>query len=105
MISLIDKQTIGSSQAKTAVESMFNTGKSASATVDELGLAQITDSDAIGDAANEAISANPSAVADYMAGKETAAKFLVGQVMKVTRGKANPSIVSELIVEQLEALK
>ncbi|MDA0798133.1 MAG: Asp-tRNA(Asn)/Glu-tRNA(Gln) amidotransferase subunit GatB [Chloroflexi bacterium] len=105
LISLIDKQTIGSSQAKTAVESMFNTGKSASATVDELGLAQITDSDAIGDAANEAISANPSAVADYMAGKETAAKFLVGQVMKVTRGKANPSIVSELIVEQLEALK
>ena len=84
---------------------MFITGKSASATVEDLGLAQITDSGAIGDAVKEAIEANPSAVSDYVAGKETAAKFLVGQVMKVTRGKANPSIVSELIIQQLEALK
>ena len=53
----------------------------------------------------EVIEANPSAVADYMAGKETAAKFFVGQVMKVTKGKANPTIVSELIIEQLEAKK
>jgi aspartyl-tRNA(Asn)/glutamyl-tRNA(Gln) amidotransferase subunit B len=105
LIALIDKQTIGTPQAKTAVESMFITGKSASATVEDLGLAQITDSGAIGDAVKEAIEANPSAVSDYMAGKETAAKFLVGQVMKVTRGKANPSIVSELIIQQLEALK
>ena len=105
LIGLIDKQTIGTPQAKTAAESMFTTGKSGSATVEELGLAQITDSSAIGDAVNESLEANPSAVADYMAGKETAAKFLVGQVMKVTRGKANPNIVSELIVERLEALK
>ena len=105
LITLIDKQIIGSAQAKSAAESMFTTGKSATTTVEELGLAQITDSGAIGDAVKEAIAANPSAVADYMAGKETAAKFLVGQVMKVTRGKANPSIVSELITEQLEAMK
>mgnify|MGYP006138928985 CR=1 FL=1 len=94
-----------SSVCKTAAESMFTTGKSGSATVEELGLAQITDSSAIGDAVREVIEANPAAVADYMTGKETAAKFLVGQVMRVTRGKANPNIVSELIVEQLEALK
>jgi aspartyl-tRNA(Asn)/glutamyl-tRNA(Gln) amidotransferase subunit B len=105
LIGLIDKQIIGTPQAKTAAESMFTTGKSGSATVEELRLAQITDSSAIGDAVKESLEANPSAVADYMAGKETAAKFLVGQVMKVTRGKANPNIVSELIVEQLEALK
>lgn len=105
LITLIDKQTIGTPQAKTAAESMFATGKSAASTVEELGLAQITDSGAIGDAVKEAIAANPSAVTDYMAGKETAAKFLVGQVMKATRGKANPGIVSGLIVEQLEALK
>ena len=84
---------------------MFATGKSAKATVEELGLAQITDTGAIAEAVTQAIEANPQAVADYVSGKETAAKFLVGQVMKVTRGKANPGIVSELIVEQLEALK
>jgi aspartyl-tRNA(Asn)/glutamyl-tRNA(Gln) amidotransferase subunit B len=105
LIGLIDKGIIGTLQAKTAAESMFRTGKSAAATVEELGLAQITDSGAIGDAARGVIAANPSAVADYMAGKETSAKFLVGQVMKITRGKANPTIVFELIIEQLEALK
>jgi aspartyl-tRNA(Asn)/glutamyl-tRNA(Gln) amidotransferase subunit B len=105
LIVLIDKGTIGTTQAKTAVESMFTTGKSASATVEELGLAQITDTGAIGQAVTEAIEANPQAVADYNTGKESAAKFLVGQVMKVTRGKANPSVVAGLIVEQLEALK
>ena len=48
---------------------------------------------------------DPQAVDDYMKGKESAAKFLVGHVMKVTRGKANPGIVGGLIVEQLEAMK
>jgi aspartyl-tRNA(Asn)/glutamyl-tRNA(Gln) amidotransferase subunit B len=105
LIGLIEKQIIGTLQAKAAAESMFATGKSAAATVEELGLAQITDSGAIGGAVQGAIAANPSAVADYMAGKETSAKFLVGQVMKVTKGKANPTIVFELIIEQLEALK
>jgi aspartyl-tRNA(Asn)/glutamyl-tRNA(Gln) amidotransferase subunit B len=105
LISLIEKQIIGTLQAKAAAESMFATGKSAATTVEELGLAQITDSGAIGDAVKEAIAANPAAVTDYMAGKETSAKFLVGQVMKVTKGKANPTIVFELIIEQLEALK
>ncbi len=105
LISLIEKQIIGTLQAKAAAESMFATGKSAATTVEELGLAQITDSGAIGEAVKEAIAANPAAVTDYMAGKETSAKFLVGQVMKVTKGKANPTIVFELIIEQLEALK
>ena len=53
----------------------------------------------------QAIADNPRAVDDYMKGKESAAKFLVGHVMKVTRGKANPGIVGGLIVEQLEAMK
>jgi len=105
LITLIEKAEIGTTQAKTAVESMFTTGKSAAETVADLGLAQIIDTGTIGKAATDAITANPQAVADYMAGKETAAKFLVGQVMKSTRGKANPSIVLKLIVEQLEAMK
>ena len=105
LIMLLDNGTIGTTQGKAAVESMFSTGKSASTTVEELGLAQITDAGAIGEAVTQAIEANPRAVTDYMAGKETAAKFLVGQVMKVTRGKANPSVVAGLVAEQLEALK
>ena len=53
----------------------------------------------------QAIADNPGAVADFLGGKETAAKFLVGQVMKATRGKANPGIVAGLVAEQLGALK
>jgi aspartyl-tRNA(Asn)/glutamyl-tRNA(Gln) amidotransferase subunit B len=105
LIGLIDKQVIGTPQAKTALESMFATGKTARATIDELGLAQITDTGAISDAVKEAIAANPKAVEDYRAGKEASAKFLVGQVMKITKGKANPNVVAELITQQLDAMK
>ena len=105
LLGLIDNGTIGTTQAKAAMESMFATGKSAAETVAELGLAQITDAGAIAEAVAQAIADNHQAVQDYMNGKETAAKFLVGQVMKVTRGKANPGVVSDLIVEQLSAAK
>ena len=105
LLGLIDNGTIGTTQAKAAMESMFATGKSAAETVAELGLTQITDAGAIAEAVAQAIADNPQAVQDYMNGKETAAKFLVGQVMKVTKGKANPGVVSDLIVEQLSAAK
>ena len=105
LLGLIDNGTVGTTQAKAAMESMFATGKSAAETVAELGLTQITDAGAIAGAVAQAIADNPQAVQDYMNGKETAAKFLVGQVMKVTKGKANPGVVSDLIVEQLSAAK
>ena len=105
LLGLLEKGTIGTPQAKIAIEEMFKTGKSAQAVVEELGLVQISDSGELEAAASQAIADNPQAVADYLAGKETAAKFLVGQVMKATRGKANPSVVSELIIEQLDAMK
>ncbi len=105
LLGLLEKGTIGTPQAKIAIEEMFKTGKSAQAVVEELGLVQISDAGELATAVRQAIADNPQAVADYLAGKETAAKFLVGQVMKATRGKANPSVVSELIVEQLDAMK
>ena len=105
LLGLLDGGTIGTTQAKTAVEEMFRTGKGAKLVVEELGLTQITDTGEISSAVSEAIAANPQAVQDYVAGKETAAKFLVGQVMKAMRGKANPGVVAGLITEQLEALK
>ena len=56
-------------------------------------------------AVQEAISANPDPVADYLGGKQQAMGFLVGQVMKATRGKANPRMASQMVREQLEAMR
>ena len=105
LLSLIDGGTLGTTQAKAALEAMYETGKPAAQVVEELGLAQVTDSGEIAGAVAQAIADNPSAVSDFLGGKETAAKFLVGQVMKATRGKANPGIVAGLVAEQLGALK
>ena len=105
LLDLLERSTIGTAQAKAAFEEMFNTGKSAGAVVEELGLAQITAMSAISSAVAQAIDENPQAVQDYMKGKETAVKFLVGQVMRATRGKANPSLVADAIQENLQALK
>ena len=71
----------------------------------ERGYIQISDSSVLGSAVEEAIDANPQAVADYMKGKETAAKFLVGQVMKITRGQAKPNLVNEAVKDRLDAIK
>ncbi len=105
LLDLLERGTIGTAQAKVAFEEMFNTGKTARTVVEELGLAQITDTSAIDSAAAQAIRENPQAVDDYLKGKETAVKFLVGQVMRATRGKANPSLVAEVLQERLQALK
>ena len=105
LLGLLEKGTLGTTQAKAALEAMFRSGKPAAQVVAELGLAQITDSGAIAEAVSQAIANNPGAVQDYLGGKETASKFLVGQVMKATRGKANPGVVAGLVVEQLDALK
>ena len=103
LLGLLQRGTIGTPQAKAAFEEMFRTGKSAQAVVQELGLAQITDSDAIGQAVEQAIRENPKAVQDYASGKDSAVQFLVGQVMKQTRGKANPTVVADLIRGRLQA--
>ncbi len=105
LLGLLAEGTIGTPQAKTAFEAMFRTGKGVHAVVQELGLAQITDTGAISEAVEQAVRDNPKAVEDYYRGKDTAIKFLVGQVMKLTSGKANPSLVSDLVREQLEALR
>jgi aspartyl-tRNA(Asn)/glutamyl-tRNA(Gln) amidotransferase subunit B len=102
LISLLQSGTIGTPQAKIAFEEMFKSGKSAYVVVEELALKQITDSGAIVDAVRDAIESNPKAVQDYLGGKETSSKFLVGQVMKLTKGRANPLLVAELVAAELE---
>ena len=93
---------INNATAKEMLEEMFNTGKDPDTLLEEGGRGQISDSGELEEAVARAISANPPAVADYKAGKEQAVKFLVGQVMKSTRGRANPQILTELIKKKLE---
>jgi aspartyl-tRNA(Asn)/glutamyl-tRNA(Gln) amidotransferase subunit B len=101
MIGLIEKGTISSKIAKTVFKAMIETGKSPQAIVEEQGLVQISDEGAIQAVVQTIIAGNPQSVVDFKAGKEKAVGFLVGQVMKETKGKANPGLVNKLIIECL----
>jgi aspartyl-tRNA(Asn)/glutamyl-tRNA(Gln) amidotransferase subunit B len=87
--------------AKEVFEDMFHSGKKASLVVQEKGLAQISTTTELETVVGQVIAANSQAVADYKQGKETALKFLVGQVMKATKGQANPQMVNELLRRML----
>ena len=82
---------------------MYNTGDPAAVVVARRGLGQISDTGAIEAAVADAIAANPKAVADYLAGKENAARFLMGQVMRLTKGQAQPELALRLVQEGLAA--
>ena len=105
LISLIDGGTLSVSLAKTVLEECFESGEGPDKIVAEKGYSQINDSSAVEAAVKQAIDQNPKAVADYWSGKETAAKFLVGQVMKLTRGQAKPDLAQQLVLEGLEAAR
>ncbi len=101
MIALIDKGTISGKIAKTVFEDMWSSGKDADTVVKEKGLVQISDASAIVAIVDSVIAANPQSVADFKAGKEKAIGFLVGQIMKQTKGRANPEMVNKLLRERL----
>ncbi|MCD1261079.1 Asp-tRNA(Asn)/Glu-tRNA(Gln) amidotransferase subunit GatB [Paenibacillus athensensis] len=101
MIGLIEKGVISSKIAKTVFKIMIETGKAPQTVVEEQGLVQISDEGAIKQVVEQVVDNNPQSVADYKAGKEKAVGFLVGQVMKETKGKANPGLVNKLILECL----
>jgi len=105
MLQLIDKGVISGKIAKTVFEEMFNTGKRAEAIVQEKGLVQISDESELIGIIDKAIADNPQPLADYLAGKEKALTFFVGQIMKATRGKANPAVVNDLLVKKLNEQK
>ena len=105
LIQLVECDDINNTTAKTVLEEVFNTGKSPTAVVEAQGYAQISDSSVVEAAVAEAIEANPKAVDDFRKGKDTAARFLVGQVMKITLGQAKPDLVNRLVEEGLKALK
>ena len=103
LLGLIADGTLSTSLAKTVLEQMYATGAPAAEIVREQGLAQVSDTSAIETAVAEAIAANPKAVADYLSGKETAARFLMGQVMRITKGQAQPELALKLVQAGLEA--
>ena len=97
LISLIDQGAISSTGAREVFDEAFSSGKSPAAIVQEKGLAQIGDEGAITAAAQEVIAQNAEAAAKYRAGNEKVMSFLVGQVMKASRGRANPQVVQEVL--------
>jgi len=101
LLDLIDAKTITGNIAKEVLEETFEGGRSPKAVVEEKGLTQISAADTMLPIVEEVLAGNEKAVADYRAGKDTAIKFLVGQVMKVTKGRANPGTVTEVLKERL----
>ena len=99
LIMLMDKGTISSKIAKTVFEEMFETGENAKDIVEKKGLVQMSDEGAIKEICQKVVDANPQSIIDYKAGKDRAIGFLVGQIMKETKGKANPQIVNKLLLE------
>ncbi|WP_144704417.1 Asp-tRNA(Asn)/Glu-tRNA(Gln) amidotransferase subunit GatB [Fictibacillus phosphorivorans] len=102
MIKLIADGTISNKIAKTVFKELIENGGDAEKIVKEKGLVQISDEGAIREIVVKILDANEQSVADYKDGKEKAVGFLVGQVMKETKGKANPPLVNKLIVEELK---
>ena len=99
----MDSKTISRSAAQEVFAEMFDTGKAPAAIVEEKGLAQVSDTGAIEKFCDEAIAANPGPAADFKAGKAAALNFLKGQVMKLSKGKANPALVGEILERKLRA--
>lgn len=102
LVNLIDDGRISSKQGKEVFGEMFATRKSASTIVQEKGLEQLSDTSAIEAFADEVIAAHPGPVADYKSGKMNALNFLKGQVMKLSKGKANPALAGEILEKKLK---
>jgi aspartyl-tRNA(Asn)/glutamyl-tRNA(Gln) amidotransferase subunit B len=101
LLTLAEKGTINQNTAKAVLGEMFKSGQAAAEIVAEKGLAQISDADELDQIVDQVIAANPEEVSEYQAGKERLLGWFVGQVMKATRGKANPQLVTELLKEKL----
>ena len=103
LVEIVEKGTISGTTAKEVFAEMIQTGKDPQKIVEEKGLLQISDEGLIGSVVDKIISGNPGVIDDYKKGKKNALAFLVGQVMKETKGKANPKMVNELLKGKLDA--
>ena len=105
LVALIDSGKISGKQGKDVFSEMFASGKSAGTIVEEKGIEQLSDTDAIAKICDEVIAANPKPAADFKAGNAASLNFLKGQVMKLSKGKANPQLVGEILERKLAPLK
>jgi len=99
---LMVKGSVSGTTAKSVLGEMFKTGKDSTEIIRERGLSQISDAGELEKDVIAVIKSNNQAVADYKAGKTAALKFLVGQVMRATKGRANPQVVNEMLKQKLE---
>lgn len=104
LLGLVDKGTISGKIAKQVFEEMFDNGKDPEEIIKEKGLVQISDEGQLVKLIEEAIASSPKSVEDYKAGKGKAIGFFVGQIMKATKGQANPAVVNKLLKEKLDQI-
>jgi aspartyl-tRNA(Asn)/glutamyl-tRNA(Gln) amidotransferase subunit B len=102
MIKLIENGTISSKIAKVVFKELIEKGGSAEQVVKEKGLVQISDEGALLKIVSEILDANPQSIEDYKNGKSKAVGFLVGQLMKATKGQANPQMVNKILLEEIQ---
>ena len=105
LLDMIASGVLSTRMAKTVFEEMYATGEAPGRIVEKGGMEQISDADSITPAIEEAIDKNPGPVEEYLGGKDEVIKFLVGQVMKITRGQANPQLVTTLLEDKLKAMR
>ncbi len=105
LVELIEKGTISASAAKRVFEEMVETGKEPETVIREKGLVQISDTGQLEAVVDRVLAAHPDEVEKFLAGKDRVFGFFVGQVMRETRGKANPRMVNELLRQKLESMK
>jgi aspartyl-tRNA(Asn)/glutamyl-tRNA(Gln) amidotransferase subunit B len=103
LVALIDSGKISGKQGKEVFADMFATGRTASVIVKEKGLEQLSDTGALEAIVEEVIVKNPKPAADYRAGNAASLNFLKGQVMKLSKGKANPQLAGEILEKKLKA--
>ncbi|HMP95639.1 MAG TPA: Asp-tRNA(Asn)/Glu-tRNA(Gln) amidotransferase subunit GatB [Kiritimatiellia bacterium] len=103
LVNLVDAKTINQPAAKEVFALLFASGGDPKAIVQEKGLAQVSDSSALQGLVDQVVAENARSVEDYRKGKEAALQFLIGQVMKLSRGKANPQVARELLVATIGA--
>ena len=102
LLTLIEKDVISGKIAKTVFDEMVASGKNPKDIVEQKGLVQVTDASAIEAVVDMVLSNSPTEVAGYKGGKIKLMGFFVGQVMKETKGKANPQVVNKLLNEKLK---
>ena len=102
LVDLLDKKTISSKQGKEVINILLNTGKDVLEIVKENNMEQISDNNLVLDIVTKVIDANPDSVKDFKEGKDRAVKYLMGQIMKESKGQVNPGLANQVLVEELK---